>query len=68
MKTVVGSGISTELTPIPTGFGLGSRRSLTLNPVTGHLDLYFSRYRCSGRVQPSGRIQADIYAFRDVDQ
>ena len=63
----IGSGSSTALTTIPDGVNLGIRRTMVVNPDTGNLDLYVSRYRCDAKPMPSGRSPADIPVYRDIN-
>lgn len=56
----LGSDTSTVLASLPAGIDTDYVQSVARDTSTGHLDLYFDRYRCE---QNTG----DIYALRGVD-
>lgn len=56
----LGSDTSTVLASLPAGIDTDWVQSVARDTSTGHLDLYFDRYRCK---QNTG----DIYALRGVD-
>ena len=56
-----GSSTSTVLAALPLGFAVGLEpMSLVTDSVTGHQDLYFSRWSCRNK-------DGDIYALEGVD-
>ena len=59
-RAELGSDASTVLTSLPAGIDTDWEQSVTPNPASGHLDLYFDRYRCRANT-------GDIYALRGVD-
>ena len=56
----VGTGTSDAIADLPEGVDTDWSMSLTLNPVSGGMDLLFDRFRCA-------QGEGDIYALRSVD-